>query len=592
MEAMKKLLVFLRPMRWRMATAVVTALVVAAIWTFWPLLYSRVVDKAIPSVPGQQPDFLYFTRGIPFLIIALFLVPLFHYVIWCFLTITIARLGQRFVFDLRYKFYRRLMGLSLRFYAENTTGKIVQRLMDDVGIIQKLLGPQMIQLVVDVVYLIGGISMMAYLNYRMLLIPLFFVPVYFFNYNYFRESLRKYNVRYREYADFFMGYATERLGGVELVKSFGREEEEYHSFIEQQNEDADRILKARQESFRFSAVCSLITGLGNAAVYLIGCAFVLKGGMKIGEAIAYCAYASWIFNPIVRLSQLSGQVQVARVSVERVFEYMDIEPEVVDSPDAITMPPITGEVRFEEVCFSYDVDKPILEEINLAVPAGTIVALVGHTGCGKTTLVNLLLRFYDVSAGRITIDGHDIRDVRVSSLLRQVGVVPQDPVLFSVTLRENIAYGRPKAPLGEIIEAARKAEIHDFIHGLPKGYESRIGPEGLKFSTGQKQQVAIARAILSSPAILVLDEATASLDSQSEALIQKALAEAMRGKTCFVVAHRLSTIVKADMIVAMDEGKIVEVGRHEELVTKEGGLYQRLYERQVARTMAASRITW
>ena len=282
MKEMKRLLVFLRPMRRQMAAAVVTALVVAGIWTFWPFLYSRIVDKAIPSIPGQQPDFLYFTRGIPYLIIALFLVPLFHYVIWCFLTITIARLGQRFVFDLRYKFYRRLMRLSLRFYSDNSTGKIVQRLMADVGAIQQLLGPQVIQLIIDAVYLVGGISMMAYLNYRMLLIPLFFVPVYFLNYGYFRGRLRKFNVRYREYADFFVGHATERLGGMELVKSFGREEDEYHSFIEHQNEDADRVLKAQQESFRFSAVCSLITGLGNATVYLIGCAFVLKGGMKIG----------------------------------------------------------------------------------------------------------------------------------------------------------------------------------------------------------------------------------------------------------------------------------------------------------------------
>jgi len=343
----------------------------------------------------------------------------------------------------------------------------------------------------------------------------------------------------------------------------------------------DLAVQSAVFSTAFSNTSRLINGLTNTTVYCLACYFVLRGEMTYGAVTAFMTYAQRIFEPALRFTDIADQVERMTVSVERIFEMLREVPKVTDAPDAVVLPPVRGEVRFEGVGFEYVPGEPVLQDINLIVPAGTSVALVGRTGCGKTTLTSLLLRFYDTTCGRITIDGYDVRDVTLRSLRRQIGQVLQDSVLFNTTIRENLQYGRRDATDEEISEAAKIAEIHDFIVSRPQGYETLIGEEGINPSVGEKQRIAIARAILSDPRILILDEATSSLDSEAEALIQRALENAMRGRTSFIIAHRLSTIVNADMIVVMDKGRIVETGTHAELLERERGVYRKLYEKQV-----------
>ena len=314
----------------------------------------------------------------------------------------------------------------------------------------------------------------------------------------------------------------------------------------------------------------------------MGCYFVIQGEMTYGGVMAFLAYAMRVFQPVLNLTQEALRFEQMMISVDRIYEVLDYEVDVVEKPDAPNLGPVAGAVEFEDVRFEYNEDEPVIKGVSLKIEPGEMVALVGQTGCGKTTLTSLLMRFYDVSDGAIRIDGHDIRDVRLRSLRTQIGQVLQDSVLFDASIRENLVYGNPDATEADIIAAARVGEIHEFIIRTADGYDTILGDEGIKLSVGEKQRLAIARAVLTDPGILILDEATSSLDSLSEALIQKAMANVLEGRTSFVIAHRLSTIVNADKIVVMDSGKIVEVGDHETLLEKPDGRYKELYEQQFA----------
>jgi ATP-binding cassette subfamily B protein len=330
----------------------------------------------------------------------------------------------------------------------------------------------------------------------------------------------------------------------------------------------------------FSSIGGIISGVGTAVTLCFGTWNVLQNRMTVGEMMAFCAWAGYLYSPTARLTEIANTLQQAGISMLRIFEIFDTAPEVKESMHAIELPKIKGQVRFDQVSFEYLKGQKVLEDINLDIHPGTIVALVGQTGCGKTTITSLLLRFYDVTKGKITIDGYNIRDITLNSLHNQIGVVLQDPVLFNETIKENIRYGETQATDEQVVKSATIAEIHHFISGLPEQYATKLGEEGVKLSVGEKQRLAIARAVVGEPAILILDEATSSLDSESESLIQKALTNVMKGKTCFIIAHRLSTIVKADLIIVMDKGKIVELGNHRELVNKPNGYYAALYRRQ------------
>jgi ABC-type multidrug transport system fused ATPase/permease subunit len=319
--------------------------------------------------------------------------------------------------------------------------------------------------------------------------------------------------------------------------------------------------------------------MGTGFIYWAGAKLVFDRSLHPGELIAFTSYIGYMYDPSVRLVDFNIQAQWAGAAIDRVFEVLDTRPEIMDAPDAVSLREIKGAVEFRDVSFGYDPDNPVLKHINLHVEPGEVIAIVGPSGAGKTTLVNLIARFYDVTEGAVLIDGIDVRQIRLDTVRRQIGYVSQESLLFSVSIRENIAYGTGDATEEQIIQAAKNADLHDVIMALPDGYDTKIGEEGIKLSVGQKQRMAIARATLTDPRILILDDATSALDSKTEANVQQALERIMRGRTNFVIAHRLSTIMDADRIVVMDQGQIVDIGKHSELVERPG-VYQNLYNEQ------------
>jgi subfamily B ATP-binding cassette protein MsbA len=517
---------------------------------------------------------------VPAVLLASIAIPVASGIVSFLNTLTIVYLGQRLVFDVRLTLYKHINNLPLEFFDRMGTGKIMSRVMGDVSTVQNMLTNSTISMVTDLVSFIFALGVTFHLNYKLALILVVVLPLYIVNYRYFIRKIGSTSFRFREKMDEIAGTLQERLSGTKLVKAYGKESAETKAFVASARQSMDLAIQSAVFSTSFSNTSRLINSLTNTVIYCLACYFVLRGEMTYGAVMAFMTYAQRTFEPALRFTDIADQVERMMVSVERIFEMLGEVPSVTDAQDAILLPPVRGDVRFEGVWFEYVPGESVLRDINLTVPAGTSVALVGQTGCGKTTLTSLLFRFYNTTTGRITIDGYDIRKVAIRSLRRQIGQVLQDSILFNTTIRENLRYGHRDATDEEIIESAKIAEIHDCILSLPKGYETVIGEGGVKLSVGEKQRMAIARAILTDPRILILDEATSSLDSESEALIQRALENAMRGRTSFIIAHRLSTIVNADLIVVMDNGKVVETGTHKELLNREDGIYKKLYEKQ------------
>ncbi len=497
-------------------------------------------------------------------------------------TIVVSVVGQKLVFDVRHALYRHLHSLSMRFYSNMSTGAVIQRVMNDVNAIRSAVTRQTISLVTDAAACLFALSMCFYLNWRMALVVVVILPLYVINYKFFVGRIRDANIAFREKMDGICGVLQERLSSPAMVKSFSQEKSETRQFVEDTRETYDIARENVAFTTSFSTASSLIHGLGATMIYSLGCYMVIQGHMGYGAVIAFTHYAARMFEPAVRFSEMFNVIEQVKVSLDRIFQLMDVQPEVIDRPGATEAGRFAGDVRFENVSFEYLQDEPVLHGIDLNVKAGDLIALVGHTGSGKTTIANLLFRFYDVTSGRILIDGRDVRDIKLAGLRRNLGIVLQDSILFNESIRDNICYGKPNATEMQMIEAAKVAEIHSYIESLPVGYDTMIGPGGVKFSSGQSQRLAIARAVLTDPAILILDEATSALDTESELLIQQALKRVMAGRTSFVIAHRLSTIAHADVIVVLKEGRIVEIGKHIDLLRIKGGDYRSLCKKQFA----------
>ena len=536
-----------------------------------PLLLALIVDRII----GQQQWQL-----IGLVAMGWFSLVLIQAIISFGNSYLISWVAHRMVLDVRNLLYRHLHGLSAGFFHRTPTGKIMERLMTDVGRIQMLVTGQTISVLTDVVAATVAIAAVFWLNWRMALVVLGFLPLYLINYRFFVKRIRQFNeTSYRQWDD-ISGRLRERIGGMNVVKAFGQEQAEAGQFIRDNQRALQLVSKAWNFSVSYSSIATLINGLGSMVILFLGCYLVILGEMAYGAVLAFCAYAMQLLGPAVRFSGLANTIEQTMISVDRVREFLCEHADIQDSPAAFPAKRLAGNVTFEHVDFEYEPGNPVLTDFSLDVPAGAMIALVGHTGCGKSTIVNLLFRFYDPRKGRILMDGTDLRDFEVASLRRQIGLVPQESFIFEDTVAANIAYGRPRADRGAIIEAARIAELHGPIRKMPDGYDTRLGTEGVQMSVGQQQRLAIARAVLTDPAILVLDEATSSLDSEAEQLIQKALTNVMADRTSLVIAHRLSTIVHADVIVVMDQGRILESGDHERLMASPVGTYRGLYQTQ------------
>jgi ABC-type multidrug transport system fused ATPase/permease subunit len=521
-----------------------------------PFLLGTIVDKVI----GSRRDDLFFIVMFIFI-----LTPLIGNAVGFLNSYTISLIGDKLVLDMRRRLYQHLQSLPVRFYDKSSTGALMERLMGDVGQVQSMVAGQTITLASDIVACLVALCFMMSINWRLTLLLTVFVPMYVVNYHFFIARIRRFGEHLREKMEDMSSGMQERLSGAVAVKAFGQERHEDRRFASDAFAAKNSGVKVHAYSVAFGTTANLIYWVGQTGIYLLGCYLVVKNEMTLGSVIAFSSYCVYLLGPAVRFSQMTEQVERAMISVNRIGELLEETPEPPDPPDVVHAEKIQGRVTLDDVCFEYEKGSPVLKNIHLDVPAGKTVALVGHTGCGKTTIISLLLRFYRATSGRFLIDGIDICRYSHASLRNNIAMVPQEPVLFEGTVRENIAYGRPDAPIDQIIAAAKAAEIHKTIMELSQGYDTFLGEEGTKLSVGQKQRLIIARAILADPAVLILDEATSSLD------------RIMANRTCFVVAHRLSTIVGADMIVVLSKGEILEMGRHEELLANKDGHYRHLY---------------
>ncbi len=574
MESIRTIYEYIKPYKKWFYRAVLLTTVSTVISLVPPLVLRAIVDNVITA--GRMEMF------VPLMLLFV-LAPLLAALIGFANNYVVTLIGQKLVLDLRSKLYAHLQNLPLRFYDKSSTGGIIERLMGDVAQIQSMVTTQTITLATDIVACSAALVIMMTLNWRMTLALMLLIPLYVVNYNFFISRIRKWRKFLREKMEDISSTLQERLAGAIVVKAFGEERNETRRFVHEAFDARNIGVRARSYSVVFNSTASLIYWLGQTGIYLLGCYLIIQGDMTLGSVVAFTSYSIYLLNPAVRFSQMSNMVEQSMVSVRRINELLNEIPEPEDPPEAVNMEKLNGEVKFDNVTFCYEPNQPVLRNFSLEVKPGTTVALVGHTGCGKTTVISLLLRFYRATEGRILLDGIDINRISKASLRRNIALVPQDPILFDGTIKENIAYGRPEATREEIIEAAKAAEIHDMIESLPDGYDTYIGEEGIKLSGGQKQRIVIARAILMDPAILIMDEATSSLDSESERLLQRALGRIMENRTSFVIAHRLGTIVSADMIVVLSEGRILEIGNHHELLAKEKGYYRQLYFTQFAR---------
>ncbi|WP_277300742.1 ABC transporter ATP-binding protein [Veillonella montpellierensis] len=573
MNNYKRLVVFVKPYRWRMVFAVFCMIVAAAAYLVVPWLIKNVVDEVL------QAKAMWMLNLIVGAILIVFLLRGFA---TYGQTYNMSYIGQRVIIDIREALFKHLQRMSLSYFDRRKTGVIMSNLTNDVGALQSAIVENLVSMVTESVTLIGSFVSMLLIDWKLTLVTLITVPMVLGIINIFGKRLRLagHDVQGRT-AD-ITSLLQETLSGIRVVKSFAHEDHEIKRFTTENENNFRAVMRATKLTSLLSPLVEFSAAIAITVILWYGGYSVVTGSITAGSLIAFLIYAINLSNPVKRLSQVYGNIQKAMAAGDRVLETLDTPEDVVEKENAIVMPPIQGHVVFDHVDFTYDGKKMALQDFCLDVEPGEVTAIVGPSGAGKTTLANLLPRFYDVANGRVCIDGIDVRDVTFTSLREQIGLVPQDTMLFNTTIWENILYGNLAAADEEIVEAAKAANVMEFAQKLPDGLDTIVGERGNSLSGGQRQRVAIARAILKNPKILILDEATSALDTESERLVQEALDRLMRGRTAFVIAHRLSTIQNADRIIVLQQGKLVEQGTHEELLALPNGVYQYLHSVQFA----------
>lgn len=561
-----RLLQFVKPYWVRLGGAMICMLFVSAASSAAAFLVKPVLDDIF-----FKKD-LAMLKLIPLVIVGLYVLKAFFDYGQTYL---MSYVGQRIIADLREKIYNHLQSLSLSFFTRNPTGVLMSRITNDVSMVQGAVTDAVTGLLKDFFTILGLVGVVFYRDWKLALVAMVVFPLAVYPVVKFGRKLRSYSARSQSTMGDISTILLETISGNRIVKAFGMENYEQERFSRENR----KLLKILMKSVRVRAIShplmEMLGGLGIACIVFYGGYNVIKGVATPGTFFSFLAALLMLYEPVKRLSNVNNVVQQGLAATSRIFEVLDTVPEIRNQPGAKGLPLISQGIEYQKVSFKYEEDW-VLRDVSLKVRAGEVVAFVGTSGGGKTTLVNLLPRFYDVTSGRVLIDGQDLRDVTVESLRAQVGIVTQQTILFNETVRNNIAYGKIGQPFEEIVRAAKAAHAHEFIQKLPQGYDTVIGEQGVKLSGGERQRVSIARALLKNAPILILDEATSSLDSESEVEVQKALEYLMKGRTTLVIAHRLSTVRQADRLVVISNGVVVEEGTHEELLEREGE-YRKLY---------------
>ena len=562
----------LGPYRLTLAGYFVTVVIASLAGLGPPLLIREIIDRALP----QQDESL--LNLLVVFIVALVLLTAVNSTLQSYLSNITA---HNVVFDLRTRIYRRLTRMSLRWFTANRTGDALSRVSNDVGGIQGIIADTLGSVAGNIITVVSTLAVMAAIDWRLALFSIIFVPVFLIPAQRIGNIQRHLVSETQEQLAGLNNQMQETLSvsGALLVKTFGREEQEMGTFQDTARTIRDLSMRRAIIGRWFNTALTLFGSIAPAVVYWYGGHQIIGEQASLGTVVAQATLLARLYSPITNLLNVHVSVLSSIALFERIFAYMDLDQDIMDAPDARPLGPVLGNVRFQNVSFSYLQDGHTLEDVTFEVPAGRFAALVGPTGAGKTTIAYLIPRLYDVTSGQVLIDGEDVRDVTLTSLSAAIGMVNQEPFLFHASVRQNLQYARPDVTDDEIEAAARAANIHNFIASLPEGYETIVGERGYRLSGGEKQRLAIARAILKDPAILILDEATSSVDSATERSIQEAIEQLSRGRTVIAIAHRLSTILSADIILVIDNGRLVDSGRHDELLAR-GGLYAQLYAQQ------------
>ncbi len=571
-QTLRRLLTYLAPHRVALSIAGLMVLLNALAQLAAPYLTGLAVDRFIAN--GDQQGL----NHIMLILLGTYVAGWLTQAVQFLFTINV---GQDVLYAMRDQIFEHFQALSLRFFDERETGDLMSRLTNDTDAINRTLNAGLAQFVGNFVLLAGILIALLVLNWRLALISMAVLPLMFLSTFYFSKRARAAARRSREQLGKVSAELEENISGVRVVQAFGREQATYREFRSVNAASRDANVESETVTAAFRPTLDIFSNLGIALVLGAGGLMALNDTLTIGTIVAFLGYVRRFFQPVRSIGLLYTQVQTAIAGAERIFSMLDEVPDIEDSPNAEALPPAEGHIVFDDVTFGYDDDDAVLCDVSFEATPGEMIAIVGPTGAGKTTMVNLLMRFYDVDEGRILVDGRDVRDVTVDSLRRQTGMVLQDTYLFADTVMNNIRYGRLDASDEDVVAAAQVAGADDFIRRLPDDYETKLNERGASLSQGQRQLLSIARAVLADPRILILDEATSSVDTRTEQLIQNALDELMHGRTSVVIAHRLSTIRHADQVLVVQEGRIIERGTHETLLVKRG-FYHALYTSQFA----------
>jgi lipid A export permease/ATP-binding protein msbA len=565
-----RILSYIKPYMHRLIFAMFCTIMAAAGNLYIPWIIKDMIDEVLADKNGTMLNWIAAS------IIAIFVV---RGLFWYGQNYLMSYVGQSVIIDIRAAVFKKLQRLSVSFYDKNKTGTIMSYVTNDVNALQSAMVENTIEMITEGFILIGSVVAMIYLDWRLTLFTVCTFPVVLWFMEFFGKKIRKTGGRIQECTADITSVLQESVASARVIKSFVREDYEVDCFDVENRANFRANMKNAQLMATLTPVVELVAAIGVTMIIWYGGNNVINGTITAGSLVAFLTYAVNISNPIKRLTRVIGNIQKALAAAQRVFMIIDMPEEIAESRDAKQLPEVSGKVEFQNVSFAYDDKGNVITDLSFSVKPGEVIAIVGPSGAGKSTIANLLPRFYDVNKGDIKIDGHSVREVTLDSLREQVGIVPQETMLFNGSVYNNILYGRLDATKEEIEAAAKAANAHDFIMQLTDGYETKLGDRGVNLSGGQRQRIAIARAILKNPRILILDEATSALDTESERVVQEALDRLMVGRTSFVIAHRLSTVKNADKILVLEKGNLVESGTHDELLALDG-LYAHLYKIQ------------